>query len=246
MVSQWWTDEDMGHGFLVPVAIAWIIWSKRERLPTLPARGRIWGTALLAVGLALQIASALGLGLFAGSLAFLISLLDAAVTIGGIGVLRVCAFPILLSLFMLPKLAIAYNYATLPLQLLTARMAAVGLVSAGFNVLREGTILLVNQHSVGVEEACNGVRFLLPMEFLALAYGYAAGARISTRIGLAVTALGVALVANAARVAVAALYPAFAFGVMHTLSGWLIFMLALPALVAAKAALDRIGDFVRV
>jgi len=35
MFEQWWSDEDMSHGFLVPLIILWIVWRERTRLRAL-------------------------------------------------------------------------------------------------------------------------------------------------------------------------------------------------------------------
>jgi exosortase len=123
MVHQWWTDEDMGHGFLVPFVIAWIVWRERARWKTLPVQPSLWGFAVLAMAACLQIASGLGAGLFAASLALVLSISGVVLCLLGFAWLRVWAFPLLLTLFMLPKLAIVYNQITLPLQLLATRLA---------------------------------------------------------------------------------------------------------------------------
>ena len=31
LVIQWWTDPDYGHGFLVPLISAYVLWRQRER-----------------------------------------------------------------------------------------------------------------------------------------------------------------------------------------------------------------------
>src|SRR5258708_13218931 len=72
MVDQWWTDEDMGHGFVVPAVILWIVWRERARWRTLPMQGSARGFAVLAAGAMLQLMGALGAGLFTTSVPFLI------------------------------------------------------------------------------------------------------------------------------------------------------------------------------
>lgn len=177
MVHQWWTDEDMGHGFLVPFVIAWIVWRERGRWKTLPVQPSLWGFAVLALAACLQIASALGAGLFAASLALVLSITGVVLCLLGFAWLRIWTFPLLLTLFMLPKLAIVYNQITLPLQLLATRLAGGMLSTAGFMVSRDGNILNVAGHSISVVEACDGIRYLLPLAFLALVFAYAAGAK---------------------------------------------------------------------
>src|SRR5271170_3286966 len=72
MFNQWWTDEDMSHGFAAPVVIAWIVWRERARWSTLRVSPAWWGFPLLAGAAAMQAISSLGLGLFASSVAFLV------------------------------------------------------------------------------------------------------------------------------------------------------------------------------
>src|ERR1700720_2625623 len=77
MFDQWSTDEDMSHGFLVPIVILWIVWRERQRWRALPVKPNVWGFALLGSGAALQFVGALGVGLFASSVGFLMSVAGA-------------------------------------------------------------------------------------------------------------------------------------------------------------------------
>lgn len=230
MVRQWWTDEDMGYGFIVPLVIAWIVWRERGRWRTLPVKPSLWGFAVLALAASLQIASALGAGLFAGSLAFVVSLAGLVLCLLGFAWLRAWAFPLLLTLFMLPKLAVVYNQITLPLQLLATQLAGGMLSTAGFMVLRDGNILNVAGHSISVVEACDGIRYLLPLAFLALIFAYAAGAKSWMRVAMVAAAIPTAIIANALRVAFSGLSPALISGTPHALLGTFIFVLCLGLL----------------
>ena len=230
MVHQWWTDEDMSYGFIVPLVIAWIIWRERGRWRSLPVQPSMWGFGVLAAAACLQIASALGAGLFAASLAFMLSLVGLVVCLLGFAWLRTWAFPLLLTFFMLPKLAIVYNQMTLPLQLLATRLAGGMLSTAGFAVVRDGNILNVAGHSISVVEACDGIRYLLPLAFLALVFAYTAGARAWMRVAMLGAAIPTAIVANALRVAFSGLSPALTEGVAHAILGTVIFLLCLGLL----------------
>ncbi len=240
MVGQWSSDEDMSHGFVVPVVIAWIVWRERARWSKLPVEPSSWGIALLMAAAALDLAGAAGAGLFARSLAFLLSIAGAILCLGGVVWLRALAFPLLLALFMLPKLAIVYNQATLPLQLLASRMAAGMLTATGAAVIREGNILDVGGHRILVAEACNGIRYLLPLGFTALLIGYLFDSRTWMRLLLLCAAIPIAIFANGARVAVAGAIPALAEGTPHELSGVLIFAACLGALIASLTLAQRV------
>ncbi|MGA2275756.1 MAG: exosortase/archaeosortase family protein [Bryobacteraceae bacterium] len=241
MATQWWNDEDMGHGFLVPVVIGWIVWNERRKWHSVPAQPSWWGVPLLISGAALHFAAVVGVGLFAASVALLLSAVGAIVCLAGFGRLRAWAFPLLLSLFMLPKLVFAYNMVTLPLQLLASRMAAGMLSASGVGVIREGNILDVGGHRVAVAEACNGIRYLLPLGFMAVVLAYVLDPKAWMRVALLVVAVPLAIVANAVRVAASAAIPALASGTPHFTAGAVIFLLCLAALAGARQLFHMIG-----
>jgi exosortase len=241
MAAQWWNDEDMGHGFIVPLVIGWIIWNERRRWCTVPVRPSWRGVPLLIAGAALHFAAVLGVGLFAASVAFLVSVSGAIVCLAGFGRLRAWAFPLLLSLFMLPKLAFAYNMFTLPLQLLASRMAAAMLSIGGLGVIREGNILDVGGHRVAVAEACNGIRYLLPLGFMALVLAYVMDPKAWMRFALLLVAVPLAILANAARVAAAAAIPALDSGSPHMIAGAALFLICLAVLAGARQLFHTVG-----
>jgi hypothetical protein len=105
LVEQWAFDEDMGHGFAVPLVVGWVIWRERERWRPHVGAPDARGFLLMACGGALHLAGALGAGVFAATLGFLVSAAGAVVALGGFGLAGAWAFPYVLSLFMLPKLA---------------------------------------------------------------------------------------------------------------------------------------------
>src|SRR5947209_1427977 len=47
MAAQWATDEDMGHGFFVPVVAGFIAWQRRGTLLCIPRQPSGWGLALV-------------------------------------------------------------------------------------------------------------------------------------------------------------------------------------------------------
>jgi len=240
MIGQWSTDEDMGHGFLVPLVVGWIVWRERNRWLPVAAQPSWWGLAILAAAAVLHAVASVGVGLFAASVALLVSVVGAVVALGGFRFLRAWAFPMLLSLFMLPKLAVVYNQVTLPLQLLASRLAAAMLTSIGAGVIREGNILEVAGRRIWVAEACSGIRYLLPLAFMALLFTYLAGSKPWTRVGVAAIAIPLAILANAVRVAVTARVPALEEGTPHAIAGWVIFVFCLGGLMLARSLMDTL------
>lgn len=240
MFGQWMSDEDMGHGAVVPFVVLWIIWRERKRWLQLPLQPSAWGILPLFAGAALNLAGTLGVGLFANSLAFLISAAGAVVCFGGFGLLRSWAFPFLLALFMLPKLAIVYNQVTLPLQLIASKLATGILTTAGIGVVREGNILDVHGHRVAVAEACNGIRYLLPLGFVAVLFAYLADPKPWMRAAVLAATVPLAILANAFRVAASAWLPALDSGTPHQILGWVIFTLTLGLLLPLRGAVNAV------
>ena len=243
MAAQWTNDEDMGHGFAVPLAIAWIVWRERERWISLVPTPTVWGFVVLAAGAALEGVGVLGGGLFISSLGLLLTAAGLVLALGGWKFLRVWMFPLLLGFFMLPKLAVAYNQATLPLQLLASKLAAGLLSVSGIGVVREGNILDVGGHRVAVEEACNGVRFLLPLGFVAVMFAYVFDSKPWMRLAILVAAVPLAIVANGLRVAASAWIPLLDSGTPHQLAGFAIFTLTLAALLPFRWLINCVYEW---
>jgi exosortase len=243
MVDQWTHDEDMGHGFVVPFVAAWIAWRMRGRWLDKPARPTWWGFLPPSLAAVLLYLAQIGAGLFLGSVALWIAVVGVLVVLGGPRWVRGLAFPLLLLLFALPKLAIVYNQVTLPLQLLASRMAAAMLSGVGIHVVRQGNILTLNTMQLSVAEACNGIRYVLSLSFLAVVFAYFFDAKPWMRLVLALATIPVAILANALRVALLGLAghfnPALATGMLHGASGWVVFAGCCLLLVGLRSLINR-------
>ncbi|HRS75357.1 MAG TPA: exosortase/archaeosortase family protein, partial [Anaerolineaceae bacterium] len=172
LVNQWATDEDMGHGFFVPVIAGYIAWRKLRQPPLVEWKPSWWGLGVVAWGCLQLGVATLGAELFLARTAFIISVIGVLLTLGGWGVLRRLAFPLFLLFFMVPIPAIIYNQITFPLQLFASQVADWTLSALGIPVLREGNILELASQRLNVVEACSGIRSLLSLSFLSLVYAY--------------------------------------------------------------------------
>lgn len=241
MFDQWYHDEDMGHALLVPIVILWIVWKERHRWIALPVKPSWWGVALLATAACIHLMSAMGAGLFAGSIAFVLSAAGAVLCLGGFAFLRTWTFPFLLTLFMLPKLAIVYYQVTLPLQLLASRLAEFTLLAGGALVTREGNIINVGGRRIEVAEACSGIRYILSLGFVAVVFAYFSDEKPWMRVALLAAAVPVAIFANAIRIAAVACVPALDSESLHAFAGCLVFVLCLATLGVVRRLLNAVS-----
>ena len=244
LVRQWSNDEDMSHGFFVPVIAAFIAWQKRGELLSSPASANRWGLAVVAIGALQLFLATLGAELFVARTAFLVTLIGIILYMGGTRSVQLLAFPFFLMFFMVPIPAIIYNQITFPLQLLASRMAEAILMFIGTPVFREGNILELASQRLSVAEACSGIRSLLSLSFLSLVYAYFFDKKVWMRPLLLVATVPIAIAANASRVTVTGLLstynPRLAEGFFHGASGWVIFMAALVILIAFHQLVEKI------
>jgi exosortase len=245
LVWQWATDEDLGHGFFVPVVVAWIVWRNRGKLMAIPTRPNYWGLLLIAWGMVQMLLGAIGAELFLARTAFVISLVGVIVAVCGIPVLRALTFPLFLLLFMIPIPAIIYAQITLPLQLFASSVAAGVLNAIGIPVLQTGNILeLANGQQLSVVEACSGIRSLMSLSFLSLVYAWFFDPKPWMRAALLVLTVPIAILANATRVVITGIIsannPKMAEGFFHGVEGAVVFLFALALVVVCHALINRI------
>ena len=74
MGVQWATDENMGHGFFVPIMAGYIAWQRRNLLLATPTKPNGWGLVLVIWGALQAIGATLGAELFTARLCFVIAL----------------------------------------------------------------------------------------------------------------------------------------------------------------------------
>ena len=241
LVETWATDEDVGHGFFVPVIAAWIAWQRRDRILAMSFKPAWWGLGIMLWGAVQGYIGTLGAELFLQRTSVLILLVGLLLVIGGTALVRELAFPLLLLPFMIPLPTVIYNKITFPLQLFASWVAEGTLSFLGYPVYRDGNILELASQKLSVAEACSGIRSLMSLSFLSLVYSYFFDTRVWMRWVLLAATIPIAILANAGRVTITGMLseinPELAHGFFHELEGWVIFVIAGIMLVALHAAI---------
>ncbi len=245
LVAQWSTDEDVGHGFFVPVVAGYIAWTRRAELMQLDLKPAWWGVLLIVWGIFQNMIGTLGVELFLQRTSILITLVGILLVFGGTALLRALAFPLLLLPFMIPIPSVIYNQITFPLQLFASRVAENVLSLLDIPVIRDGNVLELASQKLSVAEACSGIRSLLSFSFLSLVYAYFFDKKVWMRAALLIGVIPIAIFANAARVAVTGILsekvsPEMAHGFFHSLEGWIVFLIAFVMLLGLHGVMNRI------
>jgi exosortase len=243
LVRQWANDDDYSHGFFVVPLAAFFAWERRDALVRASRQPSAAGLVLLAASLLCFVAGQFGSELFLTRVSLVGVLAGLVLFLLGWQHLGILAFPLAFLLLMVPLPAIIFNHIAFPLQMLASRLGETAIAAGGVPVLREGNVLFLPGRSLEVAEACSGIRSLISLFMLAIVLGYFMERRTGARVLIALAAVPIAVVANAARVAGTGLAsywvsPAAADGFFHTFSGWLVFVVALAGLLAFHRAVD--------
>lgn len=231
MMRDWWADANHSHGFLVPIFSGYLVYRQREDLSAVPVYGNWLGLPILLAGLSALILGHFGTENFLMRSSLLITLAGLIGFHLGAEYLRKLGFPLLYLVFMLPLPAMVLNGITFPLQRVAVRAAASFFYAMGIPCFLEGNVIHLTDLSLGVTEACSGIRSLIALLALATAWAYLILEEWPTRIALISAAFFVAIAANALRVIATGLMalrlgPEYAEGFYHSFSGWLVFLMA--------------------
>lgn len=246
LVWQWWDDANYSHGFLVPLFSGFLIWGRRRELVALAPQGTWLGFLVLLTGIAALTLGEIGAENFLMRSSLIVILTGLILLHLGREILRILAFPLAFLLFMVPLPAILFYAVAFPLQNLAAQNAARTLDFLGVPVLLDGNVIHLSQISLGVTEACSGIRSLFSLLALAVAWAYLTLPGVWAMIALVASAVPITIVANAGRVVATGLIGQwlgleYARGFFHTFSGWVIFLFAFACLLGVHGLVRLAG-----
>jgi exosortase len=106
-------------------------------------------------------------------------------------------------------------------------------------------VLQLADKRLEIVEACSGIRSLLSLTFLSVAYGRLFETKLWVKIALFVSTVPIAIACNAARITLTGVLtqykPDIAEGAYHAFEGWVIFMFELMALLGFHRLLTWLG-----
>jgi len=244
MARQWWNDPNYGHGMLVPIFAGYVLWRERTRWLSAPVRGSDYGLPIMLLALGLLILGMLGAELFTTRSSLIVLISGIIVFLAGWQMLRTIAFPIGYLIFMIPLPALVYYQLTFPMQLWASRLGAHGLVMLGVHTVREGNLLILPNATLEVVEACSGVRSLLSLLAVVVAYGYLAEKSMWKRCLLVALTIPVVILSNSLRLVAAGVLsfvygPEVDSGLVHTVLGLAVFVLAFLSILLIHSLLRR-------
>jgi exosortase len=245
MGHQWATDDNMGHGFFVPIMAGVIAWQRRRELLATPRQPNILGLFIVIFAGLLSVAATLGAELFSARVSFVLALFGTVLYLGGTRWMKILLFPLALLLLMIPIPAIIYSALTMKLQTLASELGELMISAMGIPVLREGNTLKLPSQTLDIAEACSGIRSLMTLLFLSLFISYFMDKKVWMRWALLIATVPIAIGANGVRVATTGLLSEIdtklATGVYHEVEGYIVYIVALVALLGVHRLINVVA-----
>jgi len=246
MVKSWYTDENYGYGFFVPLISLYLIWQRRERLKAIDRGGTWWGFPVVSVGLGLYFIGELSTLYVLIHLSLLVVVTGLLLSVIGTRGLREIAFPVFFLLTMIPLPDFLYQGFSARMQLISSELGVGFLKLVGVTAFREGNVIDLGPIQLQVAEACSGLRYLFPLSTLALICAYLYREDLWKRAALFLSSFPIAIFLNGFRIGVTGFLVdrygrVTAEGFFHAFSGWLLFVCSLLMLVGEMWVLGRIG-----
>ena len=229
------TPDDR-HGYLIPLVVLGLLWSKRAELLAVP-KAHCWPALLLVIfALLLHVGGYLVQQTRVSVVAFFLGLYGLMGLTWGLRWLRASFFPFVLFVFCLPMTTIAGSI-TFPLRLFATKITGfICHVILGINVIQDGTRIFDanGAYQYEVAAACSGIRSLTAIFALTTIYGFM-NFKSPWRTALVIaSAFPLAVAANVLRlisIIVASEVFSPALGRFVHESGWLSLMPYVPAII---------------
>jgi exosortase len=244
LVAIWRDVPYYSYGFLVPVFSGYLVWEARRTLTTLVPAPAPAGLLVLCGALTLLAAGTVAGSLSVRTLSLPIALVGIVLATQGVARTRCVAFALGFLALITPLPEGAIPALSLPLQQLAAVVTEHTLRALGAPVARHDLYVALPSVVLHVTEACNGLRFLLAMVVVGVAFAGTTQRRLGTRVAVVAAALAIGLAANLVRVTgtgVLALVwgPGAALGLPHQVWGKTVYAIMLLPFVAVVLMLRR-------
>ena len=245
LYNIWLGSDEYSSGMLVPLIAAYILWSRRKKLNCCKVGPCLYAAFIF---VAAQLMRAFGLYYMYSSaerLSMVVSFISIILLIGGVR-LFVKIWPVLIFMcLMLPLPASVHSAVMLPLQNTATSSAVFCLEVFGLTVTRQGNLIHLNDITVAVSEACNGLRMVMAFFIITALLTLLIKRAWWKKLIVLVSALPVALVCNSVRLTVTSIIFMFIDGrrwegLFHDFGGYAMMPLAIIILLAELWLLDKL------
>ena len=236
--------EDMGHGWIVPLFSAALLWRRRRELAASVGAPSWRGFACVVLGLIIFWVGERGDQVRISQIGLFWTLWSLSYALCGAAFARLTLFPAAFLLFTVPLSFL--DIFTVKLRFLTSSLAAGLLNGIGIPVVRSGTglhCLAGEGFNLDIADPCSGLRSIFALSALTAAYAYVTQKTLLKKWILFFCAVPVAVLGNLVRIFSIAVVAKFcgqevATGFYHDYSGYIVFLVGILAVMQIGAWLQ--------
>lgn len=239
LALDWIRIDVARHGWAVVAVALALAWRNRAGFSSTTGAGAVLpGLAIILWGCAQSLAATVGVELFLGRSAFVITMAGVILFHFGWTALRHAAFPIVLFCLAIPLPAILYNPATATLQTIASQLTETILSIADVPLHWEGTAMIFGGETLRLIDAYGCLRLALALAAGALAYGEWINAGWRKRAALLAAVFLAAIALSSLRIVAVAWLdepkPAMSSWILTRINAWIVLGAALLVTVASE------------
>ena len=248
LVHRWRVQEEYSYGFLIPVIVAWLLWSRRQAIVESLGQPSWIGPSLILIAGALHVVGRLSALFFLSQFGFVLIVLGIVLSIGGRPLLKVVAIPVLFLILAIPMPYVIDSSLSWRLQIVSSQLGVFFIRLAQIPVFLQGNVIDLGNYKLQVVDACSGLRYLYPLLSLSFLAAYLFQGRLWQRALIFLSAIPITIIMNSFRIGLVGVLvdhwgPQDADGALHMFEGWVIFLACACILVGEMALLARFnGD----
>ncbi len=246
LVRRWSAQEEYSHGFLIPVVVAWLIWTRRRVLLASFGRPSWAGAVIILIAMFMHLVGLLSAIFILSQLAFIVALFGITLAFGGCSLARAALFPISFLIFAIPLPYFIDAHLSLDLQLISSQLGVFFIRLFGIPVFLEGNVIDLGTYKLQVVDACSGLRYLYPLLSLSVLAAYLFNAPLWQRALILLSSIPITIAMNGFRIGMVGVTmdrwgPRMADGALHFFEGWIIFIASALLLALETFLLARLS-----
>jgi exosortase D (VPLPA-CTERM-specific) len=247
MWNSWITYPEYSHSLLIPPIAAFLVWQQKDRLELESFDGSYWGVLLVALSGVLLMLGQVGTIYSLVECSYVLTLAGLVLAFTGARAFRLLAAPLAILFFMIPLPSFIFSNLSSKLQLLSSLIGVWFMRLFGISVYVEGNVIDLGGYKLQVAEACDGLRYLLPLMTLGFLMAFFYKGAWWKRVFVFLSSIPITVIMNSFRIGTIGLMVehwgiAAAEGFLHEFQGWLVFMVSAGLMMGEVAVLTRIGS----
>ncbi len=246
MAYIWDTQEEYGHGYIIPFISIFLIWQKKNILEKIEFTTEWSGLLVVFLGVFLLIVGNISTLFVIQQYGYVIFIIGVVYTYMGLAAFKHVSVPLLLLFFMIPLPVFLLQGLSGQLQLISSEIGVAFIRLFDISVFLEGNVIDLGVYKLQVVEACSGLNYLFPLMTLAFISAYFFTGALWKKTIIFLSSIPITILMNSIRIGAIGITveywgPKMAEGVLHDFEGWAVFMSCIGILILEMWLLASIG-----